>query len=130
MRKMSRYRKNPKFPPKITSKPYIWTIKNNKIMEKFKKEMVEETKVINERVNNIFNQFTQINTEDELKELLEEGINLQNQITAQEEKLRGQELTKAEEYIIRFNLTGLVDSAKIEKLMEIDFSEIKEELNL
>lgn len=97
-------------------------------MKKFKEEMVEETKNINERVNNLFNQFSQINTEDELKELLEKGIDLQNQITAQEEKLKRQGLTEAEAYIIRFNLTGIVELAKLEKVMEIDFSEIKEEL--
>ena len=65
-------------------------------MEKFKEEMVAETKAIMERVNNIFNQFTQVNTENELKDLLEEGIDLQKQITAQEEKLAAEAMTEAE----------------------------------
>lgn len=97
-------------------------------MEKFKKEMVEETKVINEELNNLFNKFSQINTEEELKELLTEGETLREKILNQSKKLKERGLSKSDEYIIRFNLTGLVDPAKIEKIMDVDFSKIKKEL--
>lgn len=97
-------------------------------MEKFKKEMVEETKVINEELNNLFNKFSQINTEEELKEVLNEGETLREKILNQSKKLKEQGLSKSDEYIIRFKLTGLVDPAKIEKIMDIDFSKIKKEL--
>ena len=97
-------------------------------MEKFKKELVEETKVINKELNDLFNKFSQINTEEELKELLIEGETLRKKILNQSKKLEKQNLSKSDEYIIRFNLTGLVDSAKMEKFMDIDFEEIKKEL--
>ena len=98
-------------------------------MEKFKKELVEETKVINEELNDLFNKFSQINTEEELKELLIEGETLREKILNQSKKLlEKQDLSKSDEYIIRFNLTGLVDPAKMEKFLDIDFNEIKKEL--
>ena len=97
-------------------------------MEKFKKEMVEETKVINEELNNLFNKFSQINTEEELKELLIEGETLREKILNQSKKLEKQDLSKLDEIIIRFNLTGLIDLAKMKKFLDIDFEGIKEEL--
>lgn len=97
-------------------------------MEKFKEEMVKETKVINGELNDLFNKFSQINTEEELKELLIEGETLRKKILNQSKKLEKQNLSKSDEYIIRFNLTGLVDSAKMKKFMDIDFEEIKNEL--
>lgn len=97
-------------------------------MEKFKKEMVEGTKVINEELNNLFNKFSQINTEEELKELLTEGETLREKILNQSKKLKERNPSKSDEYIIRFNLTGLVDPAKMEKFMDIDFGGIKKEL--
>ena len=97
-------------------------------MEKFKEEMVKETKIINGELNNLFNKFSQINTEEELKEVLIEGETLREKILNQSKKLEKQNLSKSDEYIIRFNLTGLVDLAKMEKFMDIDFEEIKKEL--
>ena len=83
-----------------------------------KKELVEEIKVINKELNDLFNKFSQINTEEELKELLIEGETLRKKILNQSKKLEKQNLSKSDEYIIRFNLAGLVDSAKMEKFME------------
>ena len=97
-------------------------------MEKFKKEMVEETKVINKEINSLFDKFSQVNTEEELEELLTDGETLREKILNQSKKLKERGLSKSDEYIIRFNLTGLVDPAKIEKIMDIDFSKIKKEL--
>lgn len=97
-------------------------------MEKFKKELVEETKVINKELNDLFNKFSQINTEEELKKLIDEGETLREKILNQSKKLEKQNLSKSDEYIIRFNLTGLVDTAKMGKFMDIDFEGIKREL--
>ena len=99
-------------------------------MEKFKKELVEETKVINKELNDLFNKFSQINTEEELKEVLIEGETLREKILNQSKKLEKQNLSKSDEYIIRFNLTGLVDPAKMKKFMDIDFEEIKRSLGI
>lgn len=97
-------------------------------MKRFREEMVEETKVINKELNDLFNKFSQVNTEEELKELLIEGETLREKILNQSKKLEKQNLSTSDEYIIRFNLTGLVDLAKMEKFMDIDFSEIRKEL--
>ena len=111
-----------------SSKSLIYELLNILNMEKFKRELVEETKVINKELNDMFDKFSQINTEEELKELLIEGETLRKKILNQSKKLMEQNPSKSDEYIIRFNLTGLVDSAKMEKFMDIDFEGIKEEL--
>ena len=97
-------------------------------MEKFREEMVEETKVINKELNDLFDKFSQINTEEELKELLIEGETLRKKILNHSKKLTEQNPSKSSEIIIRFNLMGLVDLAKMEKFMDIDFEGIKEHL--